>query len=208
MALREQKPELSHSRLKVVPAVGETAAADHQITQTREVCLTNMFIPVTDFFHGHARKRQDAINDSLQRCRHAVAIEGEAQNKQVAAQNFLQNCFHIILMNAGAAIMHTGEAACAIFNMQVNGVEHVYLLISDFPHPCQKSTGNAEGVAFLFFGTAVQYQYFHIVFSQMSFTESCQPFRSRRIRTSSCHPVSLERKPLGFRPYSTKPTLS
>ena len=78
MPLREEEFELCHRRLKVVFAVGEAAAADHQIAKMRKIRLTHMLVPVADLLHGHTRKRQDAVNDRFQRCGHAIAIERKA----------------------------------------------------------------------------------------------------------------------------------
>ena len=57
----------------------------------------------------------------------------------------------------------TGKAAGEGFNMPVDGVEDVYLLLSRLPHLHQKGVRDVQRVAFLPFGVAVQYRYFHLI---------------------------------------------
>jgi hypothetical protein len=59
-------------------------------------------------------------------------------------------------MDAGTAILHTGKAACAVFNVLIDGVDDMYILQYRFLHTFQKRTSDVHGIAFVPFGASVQ----------------------------------------------------
>ena len=158
MALGKQEPELGRRGLKILAAVGKAAAADHEIAEAGKVRLAHMLVALAHLHHGHAGQGQHAVDDGLQRRGHAVAIEGEAEHQQIALEDLLQDGLHIVPVDAGPAVVHAGKAAGAGFDMLIHGVEKPHLLFSRLPHPLQKGPGDAESVALLPLGTAVQNQ--------------------------------------------------
>ena len=153
--------ELRHGGFKIVPAVGKTAATDHEIPKVGEVRLSDVFISLADLLHCHGGQRQCAIQQGLERRGHPVAVQREAPDQQIASKDLVQNLPHIVVMDAGSAVSHTGKAAGAVFDVLVDHMDDMYLLGRSRLHPIQKGTGDVHGVAVLPFGTSVQYKDFH-----------------------------------------------
>ena len=120
-----------------------------------------MLIAVPDLSHGHGGEGQSPVQQGFQMGGHAVGIEGEAPDQELAVQDLLQDLPHIVVVDAGPAVAHAGEAACAVFDVPVDDVDRGDLLGLLLPHPLQKGPGDMQGVAVFPFWAAVQNQNLH-----------------------------------------------
>ncbi len=92
--------------------------------------------------------------------------------QKIAVQNLLQNRFHIVIMDAGAAVSHTGKAASAVFNVLIDGMDDVYILRCRFLHAVQKCTGDVHRIAIIPLGAPVQNKYLHWLILPKAFSIS------------------------------------
>lgn len=155
--------ELRDGGLEVVLAVGEAAAADHQVAEVREVGLADVLVAVADFAHGHGGQGHGAVQQGLQRGGHAVAVQREAEQEEVAFEDLLQDGLHVVVVDAGAAVDLAGEAAGAVFDVAVDDVDHVDFLGCGILHALQEGTGDVHGVALVPLGTSVENKYLHFI---------------------------------------------
>ena len=145
-------------------AVGEAAAANHQVAQAGEVGLAGMLVTLADFPHRHRRERHRTVEQCFQRCRHTVAVQRETEKQQVAIKNLFQNLTHVVVVDAGASISFTCEAAGAVLDVSIDDMNERDLLRRSLLHSVKECARDVYGVALLPLGAAVEYEYFHLFY--------------------------------------------
>ena len=148
MVLGEQQLKLPDGRFKIPSAVGKTAAADHHIPQVGKVPLPHVDIPPVHLRHGLGGQRQHAVNEVFQRGGHPVAVQRKAEQQHIAGQHLLQKLPHVIVNGALSAVILTGKASPAEFDLLVDHVNGSYLLRPGLLHALQKRAGDVHGIAF------------------------------------------------------------